>query len=291
VKPAPFEYLAPATIEETVALLERHGEAGKILAGGQSLVPLLNFRLARPDVVIDINRVSGLSYITRREGRLRIGALTRHAHLERSAVVAEHWPLLTEAAGQLAHPQIRNRGTVGGSVAHADPSAELPTALTALDATFVATSPRGRRELDCAEMFAGPLISGLEPDELLVEIAVPAVAPPAGWAFHEFSRRHGDFALGGVAVMLPRAGDRCRAGGMGPRVVLLGAGPGPCRVPAAETLLVERPVDPECARRAGAEALAIAAPPSDAHGDADYRRELLATLTERAVLRAWERAR
>jgi CO/xanthine dehydrogenase FAD-binding subunit len=288
VKPAPFQYVAPATVSETVQLLARHGEDAKVLAGGQSLVPLLNFRLARPDLVIDINRVPGLSSITRGERGLRIGALTRHAQLERSAVVTAHWPLLTEAVSQLAHPQIRNRGTVGGSVVHADPAAELPTALTALDARFVVLSPRGRRVLDCPEMFAAPLVSGLAPDELLTEIEVPHVNGPTGWAFTEFSRRHGDFALGGVAVLTPRDGDRCRGGGA--RVVLLGAGSGPQRVHAAEALLAEGPVDADSGRRAGAEASAAADPPSDAHGDADYRRALLATLTERAVARAWERA-
>jgi carbon-monoxide dehydrogenase medium subunit/6-hydroxypseudooxynicotine dehydrogenase subunit alpha len=259
-----------------------------VLAGGQSLMPMLNFRLARPVTLIDINDVAELAYIERSEDALCIGALTRHAELEQSALVAEQWPLLTEAMRWLAHPPIRNRGTIGGSVAHADPAAELPVAFTALDARFVAESHRGRRVLDPEEMFAGPLESGLEPDELLVEIRVPAVERPSGCAFLEHARRHGDFALGGVAVVLGRDGDRCREGGA--RVVLLGAGPGPRRVPEAEELLAARPVDEASARDAGEAAARAAEPPSDPHADAAHRRRLAAALTRRAVLQAWERA-
>lgn len=287
MKPAPFEYVAPATVAEVLELLADRGAESKVLAGGQSLVPMLNFRLARPETLIDINQLAELAYIARRDGELRIGALTRHAELERSVLVAEHWPLLTEALGRLAHPPIRNRGTIGGSVAHADPAAELPVALTALDARFVADSRRGRRVLDPDAMFTGPLQSGLEPDELLVEIRVPAVAPPTGSAFVEHARRHGDFALGGVAVTLGRDGDRCREDGA--RIVLLGAGPGPRRVPEAEALLAARPFDEDAARAAGEAAARAADPPSDPHADAAYRRRLAAVLTRRAVLRAWER--
>jgi carbon-monoxide dehydrogenase medium subunit len=282
MKPAPFHYLAPRTVAETVELLARHGAEGKLLAGGQSLMPMLNFRLARPETLIDINDVAELAYIERRDGALHIGALTRQAELESSALVAEHWPLLTQAMRWLAHPPIRNRGTIGGSVAHADPAAELPAALTALDARFVADSHRGRRVLGPAEMFAGLLQSGLELDELLVEIQVPAVEPPSGSAFLEHARRHGDF------VVLGRDGDRCREGGA--RVVLLGAGPGPLRVREAEALLAARPVDEAAARDAGEAAAAAADPPSDPHADAAHRRRLAAVLTRRAVLEAWERA-
>ncbi len=288
MKPAPFDYVAPHTVAETLELLARHGADGKVIAGGQSLMPMLNFRLARPETLIDINNVAELSYIDRRDDVLHVGALTRHAELEHSALVAEHWPLLTEAMRWLAHPPIRNRGTIGGSVAHADPAAELPVALTALDARFIAESHRGRRVLGPGEMFAGPLQSGLELDELLVEIQVPAVEAPSGCAFLEHARRHGDFALGGVAVMLGRDGDRCRE--RGTRIVLLGAGPGPRRVPEAEALLAARPVDEAAAREAGEAAAGAADPPSDPHADAAHRRRLAAVLTRRAVLQAWERA-
>lgn len=288
MKPAPFDYVAPVTVAETLELLATRGAEGKLLAGGQSLVPMLNFRLARPETLIDINQLAELAYIARCDGALHIGALTRHAELERSTLVAEHWPLLTEALRRLAHPPIRNRGTIGGSVAHADPAAELPVALTALDARFVADSHRGRRVLDPDAMFAGPLQSGLAPDELLVEIRIPALVRPCGCAFLEHARRHGDFALGGVAVVLGRDGDRCREDGA--RVVLLGAGPGPRRVPEAEALLAAGPVDEDAARAAGEAAARAADPPSDPHADAAYRRRLASVLTRRAVLRAWERA-
>ncbi|HET9126194.1 MAG TPA: xanthine dehydrogenase family protein subunit M [Solirubrobacteraceae bacterium] len=288
MKPAPFDYVAPGTVAETLELLTRHGEDGKLLAGGQSLMPMLNFRIAQPETLIDINNLDELSYITSHGQTLHIGALTRHAALERSPLVAAGWPLLTEALRQLAHAPIRNRGTIGGSVAHADPAAELPVALTALDACFIADSERGRRVLDPGEMFIGSLQSGLAPDELLVEIRIPAMAPGSGSAFLEHARRHGDFALGGAAVVLARDGARCRPGSA--RVVLLGAGTGPLRVTDAEALLSGRPVDEAAATGAGEAAARAARPPSDPHATADHRRRLASVLTRRAVLRAWERA-
>lgn len=288
MKPPPFEYCAPQTIAETLQVLADHGEDGKVLAGGQSLVPLLNFRLARPTMLIDINRVAGLSYIHRRDGTLHVGALTRQAALEHSPLVREGWPLLGEALRELAHPQIRNRGTIGGSAAHADPSAELPVTLTALDATFVVRSARGVRLLAPEEMFQGQLTSGLENDELVVEIRIPPAAAGSGWAFTEFARRHGDFALGGVAVVAPRDDGADRLDGR-TRIVLLGAGSTPLRVRPAEEVVASQAFDAALAHEAAAAAAAAADPPSDVHGDAAYRRGLLASLTRRALLTAWER--
>ncbi|MGH2949241.1 MAG: FAD binding domain-containing protein, partial [Solirubrobacteraceae bacterium] len=207
MKPPPFEYDDPHDAGEAIALLAEHGDESKVLAGGQSLVPLLNFRLARPERLIDVNRIGELAYVRRRDGVLRIGALTRQATLERSRVVAENWPLLTEAMRLVAHPQIRNRGTVGGSVAHADPAAELPVAFTALDATFHARSARGARAIRAADFFRTHLTTALEPDELLVEIEVAPLPPRTGSAFTEFARRHGDFGLGGAAVLVTLAPD------------------------------------------------------------------------------------
>jgi CO/xanthine dehydrogenase FAD-binding subunit len=214
VKPAPFDYAAPQTLDEALMLL---GEDAKPLAGGQSLVPLLNFRLARPKLLVDLNGVDGLAGIRRRDGALWIGALTRQAALERSRVVAEGWPLLRDAVGHVAHPAIRNRGTVGGSVAHADPAAELPCALAALDARFHVRSRRGGRTLSHEELFVGPLQSALEADELLVEIEVPAVAAGVRQAFAEHARTHGDFALACVAIV----GDRIALGGVAPTPVVV----------------------------------------------------------------------
>ena len=209
MKPAPFDYAAPRTLDEALALL---GEDAKPLAGGQSLVPLLNFRLARPSLVVDLNGVTGLDRIRREGGSLRIGALVRQRALERSQLVAEHWPVLRDAVAHVAHPAIRNRGTVGGSVAHADPAAELPCALAALDARFHVRSRRGGRVLAHDELFVAPLQTALDPDELLVEIEVPAVAAGVRQGFAEHARTHGDFALACVAV----AGDRIALGGVAP---------------------------------------------------------------------------
>ena len=199
MKPAPFEYELPQSLDEALELL---GGEAKVLAGGQSLVPLLNFRLARPERLVDVSRLGELAYLRRSRGLLRIGALTRQATLERSPLVAEHWPLLRQAVSLVGHPQIRNRGTVGGSVAHADPAAELPVALTALDARFHCRSRRGTRTLAAGELFLGPLTTALDDDELLTEIEVPPLPAGARTAFVEHARTHGDFAIAGAAVVV-----------------------------------------------------------------------------------------
>jgi CO/xanthine dehydrogenase FAD-binding subunit len=243
MKPAPFEYAAPETLDDALALI---GEDSRPLAGGQSLVPMLNLRLARPARIVDLERVAGLAYIEA-DKTLRIGAMTRHAALERSAVVAERWPLLVQAVRHVGHPPIRTRGTVGGSVAHADPKAELPVALTALDALFHARSRRGTRTLTAEQLFTGPLTTALEPDELLVEIEVPPLPAGARTAFVEHSRTHGDFAIAGAAVVLAPGRES---------VALLGAGPTPVR--ARHPGELERIADP-------------------------YRRALLTALVKRAI--------
>lgn len=261
MKPAPFEYVAPRSLDAALGAL---GEDAKALAGGQSLVPLLNFRLARPERLVDLNGVAELAYLRRSEGTLRIGALTRQATLERSRVVAAHWPLLTRAVRHVAHPAIRNRGTVGGSVAHADPAAELPVALTALDARFhVRSTRRGDRAIPADEFFQAPLMTALEPDELLVEIEVPPPPDGAGAAFAEHARTHGDFALAGAAVV--------RAGREHAAIALLGAGPTPVRAADAEAALRRGASAADAARIAGAEL------------DDDYRRALTTELVRRAI--------
>jgi CO/xanthine dehydrogenase FAD-binding subunit len=269
VKPAPFEYSAPATVAEALELLADGGDETKVLAGGQSLVPLLNFRLARPARLVDVNRIEELSSIRRCGGQLLIGALTRAATLERSPLVAAHWPVLREAVRQAGHPQIRTRGTVGGSVAHADPAAELPAVLTALDARFVVRSVRGERTLRADELFLGFLTTALAADELVVEIQVPPVDEGAGTAFVEYARVHGDFALAGAAVVV--SSDRAA-------VVLLRAAPTPLRVAAAEHALLEG-ADEDAAR--------LAAAAADGDGP---RRALLEDVARRAIALARERA-
>jgi CO/xanthine dehydrogenase FAD-binding subunit len=260
VKPAPFDYAAARSLDEAVGLL---GEEAQALAGGQSLVPLLNFRLARPELLVDINGLSELARLERSDGVLRIGALTRLSALERSELVAAGWPLLSQAVRFVGHPQIRSRGTVGGSVAHADPAAELPVALATLDARFTAQSPRGRRTLAAGELFLGPLTTALQPDELLVEIEVPCPPEGAGSAFVEHARTHGDFAIAGAAAVVAPAGHAALA--------LLGADPVPARAPAAERALVDG-ADPR-------EAAALAA----SSVEDDHRRALIAELVRRAI--------
>jgi len=212
MKPAPFDYFAPGTAEEALALLDEHGDAAKPLAGGQSLIPAMNFRLARPQVLVDLNRAADLSYIRSEKAGLAVGAMTRQRAIERSDLVARVAPLLAEAMPWIAHPQIRNRGTVGGSLAHADPSAELPAVALALEARFRARSAAGERSIAVADFFKGMLETALQPGELLVEVTLPALAPRTGTAFLEVARRHGDYALVGVAVVVTLdAKGRCQA--------------------------------------------------------------------------------
>jgi CO/xanthine dehydrogenase FAD-binding subunit len=286
VKPAPFAYDRPRSVDETLALLAEHGDEAKVLAGGQSLVPLLNFRLARPERLIDINEVQELDRLEV-NGVLRIGALTRQATLERSDGVEVKVPLLHEAMRFVAHPQIRNRGTVGGSVAHADPSAELPAVFAALDAVYHLRSNSGGRAVKSDEMFVTHLTTALKPDELLTEIEVPVPPPGTGSAFLEFARRHGDFALAGAAVLVTHGADgTCERAS----IALLAAGPVPVRAVAAEEALVGQRVDENAARAAAATAVQDVKPLADIHGGAAYRRNVLEALVRRALVLASGRA-
>ena len=260
MKPAPFDYRAPASVEEALPLL---GLDSALLAGGQSLVPLLNLRLARPELVVDINGIAELDYIRAGDGTLRIGAMTRQVALERSEVVRRRWPLLHKAVRLVGHPQIRSRGTVGGSVAHADPAAELPVAFTALGARFHLRSLRGDRVMGASELFLGPLHTAREADELLAEIEVPEPPEGTGSGFAEYARTHGDFATAGAAAVMAPGGD---AG-----IVLLGAGPVPVRAEAAERALADGAEPREAA------ALAV----QDVEDE--HRRALCAELARRAI--------
>ncbi len=242
MKPPPFSYRPARSLNEALQLLAEPD--AKALAGGQSLVPLLNFRLARPRLLVDLNPVTELSYLRRSGGVLRIGALTRQAVLERSELVARDWPVLRQAVSMVAHPAIRNRGTIGGSVAHADPKAELPVALTALDARFHVRSARGTRTLAAVELFRGPMMTALEADEVLTEIEVPPAPAGARMAFAEFARTHGDFALAGAAVVL--------APGEHAAVAVLGAASTPVRALAAEQALRDGASDAEAGALAAA---------------------------------------
>ncbi len=286
MKPPLFDYHDPSAVEGVLELLAEHGEDAKVLAGGQSLVPLLNFRLASPDHLIDLAHVPGLAYVRRRDGVLRIGTMTRQATLEASPLVAEHWPLLTGALGYVAHAQIRNRGTVGGSVAHADPAAELPVAFTVLDATFHVRSRNAARSVSCRDFFITHLTTALEPEELLVEIEVPPVPPGTGWAFTEYARRHGDFALGGAAALITLEDGVCRRVRLG----LLAAADTPRRAQEAEKMLEGSPITGESTAEAARVAVADINPTGDIHGGSEYRKQLIEGMVRRAIEQASERA-
>lgn len=297
MKPAPFAYRAPESLDEALALLAEHGFDAKLLAGGQSLVPAMNFRLAQPAVLIDLNRVPGLDFIEpdsgdgggNDAGGLRLGAMVRQRAAERSPRVAERAPLLAEALTQVAHPQIRNRGTLGGSLAHADPAAELPAVAVALGARLKAQNARGERWIDADDFFTGLMATALEPDEALVEIALPAPPPGSGWAFTELARRHGDYALIGVAagVTLAAGAARCESA----RIVLLSAGERPVTAAAAVAALAGAEPGPDASRAAAEAAAAEVDPPGDIHASSAYRRQLVRVLVRRALDTAFERAR
>jgi aerobic carbon-monoxide dehydrogenase medium subunit len=287
MKPPRFEYLAPRSIEEALAILAHHGEEAKVLAGGQSLVPLLNFRLVRPAHLVDLNEVPGLDGIRLDDGHLAIGAMTRQRAVETSALVREHCPLLAEAMPQIGHVQIRNRGTVGGSLAHADPAAELPAVAAALGATLILRSGRGQRTLTPEQFFVAYLTTAGEPDELLVEMRLPPMPPRTGSAFVEISRRHGDFALVGVAatLTLDEAGV-CT----GSTLALTGVGGRPVVAREAAGALAGAKPTVEALEEAGRRVSALVRPDSDLHASSEYRKHVAGVLARRALARAAERA-
>ena len=289
MKPPPFEYLAPDSLEGALSALAEHGFDAKLLAGGQSLVPLLNFRLANPSVLIDLNRLSELDYIQEVDGRgLRIGAMTRQRQLERHPLVARLAPLMHETAPYIAHPQIRNRGTIGGSLAHADPAAELPVLAVALEARFRLQSATGERWVAAQDFFTGLLSTDLAADEILVEVEVPPLPPRTGWSFQEIARRHGDFAQVGIAALLTldEAGSCRRA-----RLVYLSVGDVPMVARQAASALESGGLN----RKTIEDAAAIASekeiePSTDIHASASFKRHLARVLTVRALTAAHQRA-
>jgi CO/xanthine dehydrogenase FAD-binding subunit len=287
VRPAPFDYVAPRAVEEALDLLARHGDEAKLLAGGQSLVPMMNMRLVRPAVLVDLNRVAALGTLREDAGGLRLGALVRQHALERDGRVARAAPLLAEAAPLIGHLQTRARGTVGGSLVHADPAAELPACMIALDAVFHLRSARASRACRAGDFFRGLLTTALEPDELLTEIELPGpAAPRTGHGFAEVARRHGDFALvGACAVLGLDAGGVCRAA----RLVIFGAGDRPHLARAGAALIGERPASARLADvgRAGAGEIDAR---DDLHATAAYRRHVAAGLAARALGQAAARA-
>lgn len=277
MKPAPFRYVLPATIEEAVQAKGEHEDA-VVLAGGQSLVPTLNFRLANPDAVIDLRRVPKLAGITVTDSQVRVGAMTRQRDLELDQAAATANPLLRETLRHVAHPVVRNRGTVGGSIAHADPAAELPCLLTALDGEVVAAGGRGERTIAAGDLFEFIMTTSLAPDEIVIEVRFPVLPPRTGWVFTEFARRHGDFALAGVAVLVTY-GDN---GAVSCRAAACGVGFTPVRLTELEEAVVAgMPPKDAAATTRGVVA--------DDGATGEYKKHLLAGLAERALTLAADR--
>lgn len=289
MKPAPFEYYVPDSLEEALSLLREHGGEAKILAGGQSLVPAMNFRVVQPGVLIDLNRVKELGYIRDEGGALLVGAMTRERELELNVLVSVQVPLLAEAMPHVAHPQIRNRGTLGGSLANADPAAELPVIMTALGARFKVRNASAERWIAVPEFFLGLFTTALASDEILVEIELPFLPPHTGWSFLEVAPRAGDYALMGVAVSLQLdPGGVCQEA----RLVYLNAGEGPVDAREASRLLIGTSVDED--RIGSAAALASRkeiAPFGNVHASPAFQRHLADVLTRKALRQALQRAR
>ena len=289
MKPAWFDYFAPRTLDEALRILGDAGPDGRVLAGGQSLMPMLNFRLANPAILVDINRIEELGQLRASKDSLTVGALVRHASLLRSAEVREGWPLLEEATTFVAHPAIRNRGTVCGSCAHNDPAAEHPSILVTLGGTVAIASAKGRRELPAETFFTGMLSTALEPGEMVVELRYPRAPAGTGTGFVEFARRLGDFAMAGAAAMLTMRGGVCERA----RITIVGMGRGPFRATAAEDVLTGKRLSAGGATDVLAEAAATVVATVDAaddvHASAAYRRHLAGVMTTRALEKALAR--
>jgi carbon-monoxide dehydrogenase medium subunit len=283
MKPAPFDYRRPDTLDEAIALLAQYEGDAQPIAGGQSLMPMLAFRVVAPRLLVDINRIPELGRISIDGDGVRLGALVRWRDIERDARLIAAHPLLLAAVSHVAHYQIRNRGTVGGSLAHADPAAEMPGLAVTCDAEIEIAGPHGRRIAKAGEFFLAALTTALDPGELIVSVHLPAWKPGRRWAFEEFARRRGDFALAGVALFY----DENPAGQVETiRIGAIGVGDTPLRLDAVETALRGHTIDIKAIREAAAIAANSVEPPDDIHASADYRRALLATLLERALARA-----
>ena len=284
MKPAPFRYHLATDLPDALSALAEPD--AKLLAGGQSLMPMANFRLLRPSVLIDINRVAGLGALAQQPGGIRIGALSRHATIETAALIARAHPILSHAMTHVAHPTIRNRGTIGGSLAHNDPASEWPMLVLLLEGALTLASRRGARVVAARDFLIGPLATALAQDEMVIAIDLPDSPPGTGWGFAEIARRHGDFALAAVGVTL-RAKDGCIAD---PRIALTGVGDTALRAGAAEGILNGQRPDAVVVAAAIAAIRDVLHPMTDLHASAAYRRHLAGVLAARAIRDAWRRA-
>lgn len=286
MKPPPFDYVVADSVEAAVAALAQAGGGAKIIAGGQSLVPMLNFRLLRPSILVDINGIPDLSFIEDVGDAIRIGALTRHHQIEMSPLIARCFPVMTEVMGHVAHLAIRNRGTIGGSLSHADPAAELPMLAVLLDATLQIASSAGQRATAARDFFLDALMADLGEDDLLTSATFPKLPPATGWGFAEISRRSGDFALAAAAATLTVSGGVIAEA----RIAMMGIGKTPQRAIDAETLLIGREIEPDLLDRVSETARANVEPNTDLHASSDYRRHLVGVLVRRTLTDAWRRA-
>ena len=285
--PAPFEYHAPKTVDEALELLDQLGDEGKVLAGGQSLIPLLKLRFASPGHLVDINKIKDLDYLEERDGALRIGPLFRHKSAERSSLLASRYHVMADAAPQIADPIIRNRGTIVGSVAHADPSGDWGAVLLALDADLVLRSSSGSRTVKARDFFNGPFSTALEPNEMLSEIRIPASRSQTGGAYLKLERKVGDFATVAVAVHLQMDDGQVGSAGIG----LTAVGPQNLKAERAEAALKGRVLDDAAIKEAAGLAAEAAEPKADHRGSVEYKRNVVRIFTERGLKRAYERAR
>lgn len=286
--PASFDYFSPKTLQEAVALLQKHGADAKILAGGQSLIPLMKLRLASPKRLIDLNRISGLSYVRESDGVLAIGALTRESELEASELVRSKYPILADTAAVIGDPLVRNMATVGGNLAHADPANDHPATMLALGAEVVAVGPKGTRKIPLTEFFTGLFTTSLNADEILTEIRIPVPPPRSGGAYLKVERKVGDFAAAAVAVQITLGdGNVCQRAGIG----LTNVGQTPIKATRAEQSLLRKPLDEKAIQEAARLAAQQSEPTADLRGSVDYKRSLIRVLTARALKRAIARAK
>jgi aerobic carbon-monoxide dehydrogenase medium subunit len=285
--PPVFEYLRPSTIPEAIAFLQQYGDDAKILSGGQSLIPMMKLRLARPGYLIDINRIAGLSYIKEEDGHLKIGGLTREAELEDSPLVHSKYPIIVDTERVIADPQVRNLATVAGNLAHGDPANDHPATMLALGAKIVATGPKGERIIPVEDFFVSLFTTALQPDEIVTEIRIPMPPARSGGAYFKLERKVGDFATAAVAAQVTlEGGGICQQVG----IALTNVGPTPVKANQAEAFLRGKKLDDANLRQAAQMAAAEAQPSSDLRGPAEYKKGLVKELAFRALSRAVERA-
>lgn len=285
--PGEFDYYAPRSLPEAVALMQQHGDNAKLLAGGQSLIPAMRFRLALPAVLIDLNTIDGLEYVREDNGHLVIGALTREVMLEESPLVHEKYHLLADAARVIADPIVRNRATIGGNIAHADPANDHPAVMLAYNAEVIALGPRGTRAIPIDDFFVDLFVNALQDNEVLTEIRIPTPGRNSGGAYVKMERKVGDYAISAVAVQLTIDGDTCTAA----RIALTNVTPVPARAQSAEQAIIGRTLTDDVIEAAGQAAAAESDPSPDLRGSAEYKRDLTRVLTKRAIRQAIERAK